>query len=104
MPGFRDGTRAVQGRMTPELIGRVRELRRRAFPPNASRTPEPSLQRQVNDLRVQVAQLEKLVQGLQDAVYRDACRHDERITELQERIEPGAIASALSEDARKRGL
>jgi hypothetical protein len=104
MPGFRDGTLAVQGRMAPELITRVRELRRRALAPPASRTSEPSLQRQVNDLRLQVAHLEQLVQGLQDAVYRDSRRQDEQITDIQERIEPGAIASALSEDARKRGL
>jgi hypothetical protein len=104
MPGFRDGATAMQGRSTPELITRVRELRRRAFSPPSSRAPEPSLQRQVNDLRVQIAQLEQLVQGLQDAVYRDVRRQDERITEIQERIAPGAIASALSEDARKRGL
>jgi uncharacterized protein YlxW (UPF0749 family) len=95
----------MRGRTTPEFVTLMRELRRRAFTPPASRAPEPpSLQRQVSELRAQVAHLEQLVQGLQDAVYRDSRRHDERITEIQERIAPAAIASALSQDARNRGL
>jgi hypothetical protein len=91
--------------MSPELISRVRALRRRALAPAESEAPaEDALQRQVNDLRAQVAHLEQLVQGLQDSVYRDFRRHDERINEIQERIAPEAIAAALSKDERERGL
>jgi hypothetical protein len=105
MPGFQERTVAAHGRTTPELITRVRELRRRAFTPTATTAPEePSLQNQVNDLRAQVAHLEQLVQGLQDAVYREVRRHEEQITEIQECIEPAALAAALSKDARDRGL
>jgi uncharacterized protein YlxW (UPF0749 family) len=121
MPGFHDGALAVQRPMTRELINRVRALRRRASAPAGSNAPEeptasrapdePPLERQVDQLRAQVDQLqaqvghlEQLVQGFQDSVYRDARRHDEQITELQERIAPAALAAALSKDERERGL
>jgi len=106
MAGFQDATVVVRGQMTPDLISRVRALRRRALAPALSSAPEedPALQRQVNELRAQVAHLERLVQGLQDSVYRDFRRHDERITEIHDRIAPAAIAAALSKDERERGL
>ncbi len=49
-------------------------------------------------------QLEQLVQGFQDAVYRESRRQDERISELEARMQPASIAKALSADARNRGL
>ncbi len=48
--------------------------------------------------------LEKLVEGLQDAFHRETVRHDAQFDELQKKTEPDAIARALSEDARRRGL
>ena len=105
MSDFQDGAADVHGRVTPELIARVRALRRRAFAPAATKaTEESSLQQQVNDLQAQVAHLEQLVQGFQDSVYRDTHRQDERIAELLERTAPAALAAALSKDARDRGL
>ena len=105
MSAFRDKTLVVHSRPSSELIARVRELRRRAPAPTVSKPPEDrSLERQVHDLRTQVAHLEALVQGLQDSTYREVRRHDEQITELQESLEPTAIAAALSKDARDRGL
>jgi hypothetical protein len=61
----------------------------------ASSTPE---------LRARVAHLEQLVQGLQDSVYREAQRIDQRLAELEKRADPAALAAALSKDARERGL
>ncbi len=58
----------------------------------------------IEALEARVAHLEKLVQGLQDSVYREVQRHDKRIDELQTRTEPAALAVALSKDARNRGL
>lgn len=67
-------------------------------PPKASAgEPEP-------DLRARVAHLEQLLQGLQDSMYRETQRLDKRIAELEAQIEPTALASALSKDARERGL
>jgi hypothetical protein len=45
-----------------------------------------------------------MVQGLQDSIYRESRREDSRITELEARLDPAALAAALSKDARDRGL
>jgi hypothetical protein len=58
----------------------------------------------VESLERRVADLEGLVEGLQDAVHREWKRHDEQAAELKRKTEPGRIARALSEDARRRGL
>jgi hypothetical protein len=55
-------------------------------------------------LQERVAHLEALVEGLQDAVHRDSIRHEERMSGLERRTEPEALAKALSDDARRRGL
>jgi hypothetical protein len=55
-------------------------------------------------LEERLAHLEALVEGLQDAVYRDSVRHEERMTELERKTEPESVAKALSDDARRRGL
>ena len=73
-------------------------LRRR--PSGAPATRDPRIERLVE----RVERLEDVVEGLQDAIYRDARRQDENIQDLRARTEPGEIARALSEDARKRGL
>ena len=56
------------------------------------------------DLTARVERLESVVEGLQDAVYRQAQQHDRDIGELRRRTDPTEIARALSEDARRRGL
>jgi predicted nucleic acid-binding Zn-ribbon protein len=48
--------------------------------------------------------LEALVEGLQDAIHRDSIRHEERMSELERKTQPDALAKALSDDARRRGL
>jgi hypothetical protein len=58
----------------------------------------------VQALQARIADLEKLVQGLQDAVYRETQRQNKRIEELEARIQPASLAAALSQDARERGL
>jgi hypothetical protein len=51
-----------------------------------------------------VGHLEALVEGLQDAVHRDSVRHEERLAELERTMQPEALAKALNDDARRRGL
>lgn len=58
----------------------------------------------IDDIVERVDRLEALVEGLQDSVYREARRQDERMDELHARTEPAEIAKALSDDARRRGL
>ena len=60
--------------------------------------------RRVEGLEERVDQLEALLEGLQDAVYRESVRQNERIGVLEKRTQPSEISSALSRDARERGL
>ena len=70
--------------------------------PRARRpAPEPDDLRRLGE---RVGHLEALVEGLQDAVHRDAIRHEERLAELERLMQPEALAKALSDDARRRGL
>ena len=68
------------------------------------RSPSPEPSQQERDLTVRVERLEAVVEGLQDAVYRQAQQYDREIGELRKRTEPAEIARALSADARRRGL
>jgi hypothetical protein len=55
-------------------------------------------------LQARIEDLEHMVQGLQDSVYREAQRQERRMTELEARLDPATLAIALSKDARERGL
>ena len=88
------------------LTARIEQIRRTlpsAATSRASAEPAqgPAL---VEALQARVADLENLVQGLQDSVYRDARRYDKRLDDLEARTDPAALAVALSKDARDRGL
>jgi hypothetical protein len=56
------------------------------------------------DLATRVARLESVIEGIQDAIYRQAQQHDRDIGDLRKRTDPAEIARALSADARRRGL
>jgi hypothetical protein len=58
----------------------------------------------IKELERRVNQLEAQLEGLQDAVHRDAVRRDEREARLERRTEPQQMARSLSRDARSRGL
>jgi hypothetical protein len=58
----------------------------------------------VGRLEARVAHLERLVEGLQDAMHREETRQNRRIMELEARTEPSALAVALNRDERQRGL
>jgi hypothetical protein len=55
-------------------------------------------------LEKRVQHLERALEGLQDAVHRQAILQDDRIEELRRRTAPAQVARDLSQDARKRGL
>ena len=66
------------------------------------RTPVPEAR--VDELERRVDQLEAQLEGLQDAVHRDAKRRDEEQARLERKTEPSELARSLSRDARSRGL
>ncbi len=55
-------------------------------------------------LEARVEHLEAALGGFQDAVHRQSVLRDDRLDELDRRIELHQIARALSQDARKRGV
>ena len=77
---------------------------RRADRPSTSPRSEPDLERRLDALEARMTHLEAALEGLQDALYRQAVREDESRVDLRERTEPDRIARKLSADARRRGL
>ena len=75
------------------------ERLRRRLPP-----PEDLSRHTIDALEGRVSDLEVMLQGLQDAVHREAVRRDEQAARFERRIEPRELARALSDDARKRRL
>ena len=55
-------------------------------------------------LEARVTHLEAALEGLQDAIYRQAQLGEEKLEDLRKRMEPGQMAIDLAEDARRRGL
>ena len=58
----------------------------------------------IDALHERIDRLEAMVEGLQDAVYRESVRRDERMEELHRRTEPAEIGRALNDEARRQGL
>jgi hypothetical protein len=88
------------------LLNRVGGLLRPVVKPRRPAAPEVGARAEagVEELRERVDRLETVVEGLQDALYRQSVREDTRINEMRRRTEPDEMARALSEDARRRGL
>ena len=84
-----------------DRILRLRRARREA---GEGRQPPPTALDSMEMLEQRVVHLERMVEGLQDAVHREIKRHNDAIDELRKRVEPGEMSRALSEDARERGL
>lgn len=88
------------------LIARIRQIRRASAGDDVRTrpsTPDPR-QEELHALEARITQLEQLVQGLQDSVHRESTRLSERVGELEARVQPAALARAMSKDARERGL
>jgi|1186.fasta_scaffold300015_2 hypothetical protein len=56
------------------------------------------------DIARRLDRLEAMVEGLQDALYRESRRQDEQMEDLRDRTRPERMAKSLSDDARRRGL
>ncbi len=65
--------------------------------------PDPR-QDELHALEARITQVEQLVEGLQDSVHRESTRLSQRVGELEARVQPAALARAMSKDARERGL
>jgi uncharacterized coiled-coil protein SlyX len=61
-------------------------------------------QLRIDALEARMKHLEAALEGLQDALYRQARLGDKRDDELRRRTEPHELVRELGRDARKRGL
>jgi hypothetical protein len=98
----RHPTRARAAALAERMSAAWRERRpeRRSDPPGV----DPEVERRLKALAARIEHMEAALEGLQDALYRQAVREDESVAELRQRTEPGRIAQELSADARRRGL
>jgi hypothetical protein len=58
----------------------------------------------VETLEARMKHLEAQLEGLQDALYRQAILEAEHVEALRRRTTPEQLARDLSQDARRRGL
>ena len=91
------------------IMARIRQMAPGASENQSASTPSSGsghavLPDEVADLQARIAHLEQMVQGLQDSVHRGSERQDRRLSDIEKRLEPAAIAAALSQDARERGI
>jgi uncharacterized coiled-coil protein SlyX len=88
------------------LIARVMQMRQRDAASVSRTTTEPPAPQAapLAALEARIAHLEQLVEGLQDSIHRESTRQRKQLAELESRLEPAALAVALSRDTRERGL
>jgi hypothetical protein len=65
---------------------------------------EQPWKQRVEALEARLTHVESELEGLQDAVHRQAVREDENVEDLRRRLAPERLARELSDDARRRGL
>jgi hypothetical protein len=82
----------------------MRTLARRARDRWNRRGPAQSWRRRVAALEARLDHIESELEGLQDAVHRQAVREHDNVEDLRRRLAPERIARELSDDARRRGL
>ena len=68
------------------------------------RSKPPTPEDRVKSLEARVTHLEAMIEGLQDAVYREVTRNNTRLDDMERKIEPSELSRRLSQDARERGL
>ena len=66
--------------------------------------PAVGRERLLETLEARIEHLEGALEGLQDAVYRQAVLEEQKLGEIRRRIAPEQMARELSRDARRRGL
>ena len=92
----------------PELAAIRAAVARLWQRPNAvrssARTSDAGWEQRFETLAARVEHLEAELEGLQDAVYRQAVLEQGNISELRRRTEPQQLARELGQDAQKRGL
>jgi hypothetical protein len=97
-------TRSAQPKLAAITAGVNRLWRKLGGARASARWPDAGWKQRLDTLAARVEHLEAELEGLQDAVYRQAVREQENIDELRRRTEPEQLARELGRDARRRGL
>lgn len=99
---MRQPTRSQVAAFAGRMAGAWRE---RHPDPEPAREPlDAEVERRLQAMDARMEHLEAALEGLQDALYRQAQRQDESHTDLWRRTDPDRIAQELSADACRRGL
>jgi hypothetical protein len=69
-----------------------------------ARRPAVGREQRLETLEARIEHLEGALEGLQDAVYRQAVLEEQKLDEIRRQIAPEQMARELSRDARRRGL
>jgi uncharacterized protein YukE len=97
-------TRAAKPKLAVITAGVIRRWQRRSAARSSSRPPDAGWDQRLETIAARVEHLEAELEGLQDAVHRQAVHERENIGELRRRTEPEHLARELGRDARRRGL
>jgi hypothetical protein len=97
-------TPSAEPKLAAIRAGVIRLWRRRSGARSGSGSPDAGWEQRLETLAARVEHLEAELEGLQDAVYRQAVREQEDIGELRRRTEPEQLARDLGQDARRRGV
>ena len=87
-----------------EVLSMATQRKRPASAKQVPTAPDAAWEHRMETIEARVEYLERQLEGLQDALYRQATLEDANIGELRKRIAPERLARDLEEDARKRGL
>jgi hypothetical protein len=101
-PAVRQPTRSDVAALSERVSGAWHALR--AAPRPAGAPPAPEVERRLSSLSARLEYVETSLEELQDALYRQSQREDERHADMRERTDPARLARDLSADARRRGL
>jgi uncharacterized coiled-coil protein SlyX len=101
-PAVRQPTRRDVAALAERISGAWRAFR--AEPGAAGAPPAPEVERRLSSLSARLEFVETALEELQDALYRQSQREDERHADMRERTDPARLARDLSADARRRGL
>jgi hypothetical protein len=98
------GTHAAEPKAAAIRAAVIRLWKRPGGARSSLRSPDAGWEQRLDTLAARVEHLEAELEGLQDAVYRQAVLERENIGDLRRRTEPEQLARDLGQDARRRGL
>jgi Mg2+ and Co2+ transporter CorA len=98
------GTQSAEPTVAAIRAAVIRLWKRPGGARSSSRLRDAGWEQRLDTLAARVEHLETELEGLQDAVYRQAVLERESIGELRRRTEPEQLARDLGQDARRRGL